>query len=81
VDGNHDNADLVRTATISQKFKTMTLTLHRNVPTQTVSISIVHGEGDTKIETIFNVTTDTLIVENKVYVKSNGQITVRQLRM
>lgn len=30
-DGSHDNANLVRTATISQKFKIMTLTFHRNI--------------------------------------------------
>jgi UDP-N-acetylglucosamine-lysosomal-enzyme len=28
-DGSHDNADLIRTATISQKHKVMTLTFHR----------------------------------------------------
>ncbi len=31
-DGNHDNSDLVRTATISQKHKTMTLTFKKYVP-------------------------------------------------
>lgn len=30
-DGSHDNAELVRTATISQKFKIMTLTFHRSI--------------------------------------------------
>lgn len=63
IDGNHDNADLVRTATISQKYKTMTLTFHRNVPLQTVQINIVHGEGDAKQEHFFNVTMDTLVRE------------------
>lgn len=30
-DGSHDNVELVRTATISQKFKIMTLTFHRSI--------------------------------------------------
>ncbi len=29
-DGSHDNGDVIRTATISQKNKVLTLTLHRN---------------------------------------------------
>jgi len=39
-DGSHDNSNLVRTATISQKYKIMTLTFHKDQPYQTVAISI-----------------------------------------
>jgi hypothetical protein len=39
-DGSHDNEVIVRTATISQKSKLMTLTFHRNISTQNVMISV-----------------------------------------
>lgn len=65
-DGSHDNADLVRTATISQKHKIMTLTFHRNISLQEVmlSISAEHGEGTNKtaVEKTFNITIDTTII-------------------
>ena len=41
VDGSHDNSDLVRTATISQKHKTMTLVLRKNKGRQPVGIRCV----------------------------------------
>eukprot|EP01114_Cavostelium_apophysatum_P003574 TRINITY_DN1353_c0_g2_i5.p1 TRINITY_DN1353_c0_g2~~TRINITY_DN1353_c0_g2_i5.p1 ORF type:complete len:1245 (+),score=388.40 TRINITY_DN1353_c0_g2_i5:191-3925(+) len=59
VDGSHDNSDLVRTATISQKYKLMTLTFHREKPKSTVVISITHEVAGNRIETVWNVTVDT----------------------
>jgi hypothetical protein len=41
VDGSHDNSDIVRTATISQKHKTMTLVLRKNKGRQPVGIRCV----------------------------------------
>jgi UDP-N-acetylglucosamine-lysosomal-enzyme len=65
-DGSHDNAELVRTATISQKHKIMTLTFHRNISRQEVVLSITteHNEGANKttVEKTFNITVDTTIV-------------------
>ncbi|EFA84682.1 putative glycophosphotransferase [Heterostelium album PN500] len=64
-DGSHDNAVLVRTATISQKNKIMTLTFHHNIPYQSVSISISYetGSGDTKktFTKDFNITLSTIV--------------------
>lgn len=40
VDGSHDNSDIVRTATISQRHKTMTLVLRKNKGRQPVGISV-----------------------------------------
>jgi len=59
VDGSHDNADLVRTATISQKHKIMTLTFHREVPRKVVVISITHEAGTQRLDTVFNVSAET----------------------
>mmetsp|Transcript_29765 Transcript_29765/g.41873 ORF Transcript_29765/g.41873 Transcript_29765/m.41873 type:complete len:1134 (-) Transcript_29765:66-3467(-) len=65
-DGSHDNAVLVRTATISQKHKIMTLTFHRNVTRQLVGISIsVENNGET-IEYAFNVSAETYSLESNL---------------
>jgi hypothetical protein len=45
VDANHDNAALVRTATISQRHKVMVLTFHRKQEGQTVTI-LLELQGD-----------------------------------
>jgi Stealth protein CR2, conserved region 2/Stealth protein CR3, conserved region 3/Stealth protein CR4, conserved region 4/Stealth protein CR1, conserved region 1/LNR domain len=57
VDGSHDNADLVRTATISQRHKIMTLTFHRNIAYQTIAISVTYElEDGVPIQIPFNIT-------------------------
>lgn len=61
VDGSHDNAALIRTATISQKNKVMTLTFHRNITRQDVSISITVEFNNSHEETIFNLTASTYV--------------------
>ncbi|KAL6078212.1 N-acetylglucosamine-1-phosphate transferase subunits alpha and beta [Balamuthia mandrillaris] len=53
VDGSHEDSDLIRSATISQKHKLMTLTFHRNVTRQDVAISIKTSEND--VETEYNI--------------------------
>ncbi|KAF2077558.1 hypothetical protein CYY_001176 [Polysphondylium violaceum] len=57
-DGSHDNSNLVRTATISQKYKIMTLTFHKNQPYQTVAISISYDkmvmENNTSVSKSFD---------------------------
>lgn len=58
-DGSHDNAVLVRTATISQKHKLMTLTFHHNTPRQSVAISVSHETAkDHSVDFTFNCTAD-----------------------
>eukprot|EP01113_Clastostelium_recurvatum_P003511 TRINITY_DN1152_c0_g1_i5.p1 TRINITY_DN1152_c0_g1~~TRINITY_DN1152_c0_g1_i5.p1 ORF type:complete len:1635 (-),score=329.21 TRINITY_DN1152_c0_g1_i5:43-4947(-) len=64
-DGSHDNSNLVRTATISQKHKIMTLTFHRNVTRQDVMLSISaeiprEGGNKTLVEHTFNCTLSTV---------------------
>lgn len=61
MDGSHDNAQLVRTATISQKYKIMTLTFFPNVPRQNVSISITAEINGVNQDFQFNVTAGTLM--------------------
>jgi hypothetical protein len=56
VDASHDNSKVVRTATISQKYKLMTLTFYPRMPRQNVAISITHKVGSEEIETTFNIT-------------------------
>jgi len=74
IDGSHDNADLVRTATISQKHKIMTLTFHRDVPRKVVVISITHEVGTEKFDTVFNVSAETIKNANET-VKGNENST------
>eukprot|EP01116_Phalansterium_solitarium_P014565 TRINITY_DN3229_c0_g1_i1.p2 TRINITY_DN3229_c0_g1~~TRINITY_DN3229_c0_g1_i1.p2 ORF type:complete len:1966 (-),score=685.19 TRINITY_DN3229_c0_g1_i1:6465-12362(-) len=57
-DGSHDNAVLVRTATISQKHKIMTLTFYPNIARQTVVISVSHEVNKESVESVFNITAD-----------------------
>jgi hypothetical protein len=63
VDGSHDNAVLVRTATISQKHKIMTLTFFPNIARQTVVISITAEINGVNTESVFNITADTKKVQ------------------
>lgn len=46
LDGSHDNTDLVRTATISQKSKLMIMTFHRNVTAHNVSVVLSYESPD-----------------------------------
>ncbi|GAM23564.1 hypothetical protein SAMD00019534_067390 [Acytostelium subglobosum LB1] len=77
-DGTHDNVLLVRTASISQKHKMMTLTFHHNITFQNVSISITFekGTGTEKVSITkdFNITLSTLVTptEPPVTLPSNN---------
>ncbi|KYQ88805.1 putative glycophosphotransferase [Tieghemostelium lacteum] len=64
-DGSHDNSDIVRTATISQKYKIMTLVFRQNITRQNVSISVSYEGTDKKpIEKSFNITISTEIKQS-----------------
>jgi hypothetical protein len=72
IDGSHDNAVLIRTATISQKNKVMTLTFHRNITQQDVSISITVEFNKTQEETVFNLTAGTYVLPTTLNITSNS---------
>ncbi|GAM17280.1 hypothetical protein SAMD00019534_004550 [Acytostelium subglobosum LB1] len=67
-DGSHDNAVLVRTATISQKHKIMTLTFHQKIAFQVVSISISYDTTGTTF------TKRSLVKEFTVIYNSNSTV-------
>jgi len=71
-DGSHDNGELVRTATISQKHKVMVLTFHRDQPHQQVLLSVTYSNG-TDIEISWNITLATLVRSSNA--TTNGTIT------
>eukprot|EP01117_Protostelium_nocturnum_P010349 TRINITY_DN3721_c0_g1_i2.p1 TRINITY_DN3721_c0_g1~~TRINITY_DN3721_c0_g1_i2.p1 ORF type:complete len:1019 (-),score=326.23 TRINITY_DN3721_c0_g1_i2:164-3220(-) len=61
LDGSHDNTELIRTATISQKHRIITLTFNRNIPSQLVTVEVNYQTEDgTKMDLLFNVTHSTL---------------------
>ena len=72
VDGSHDNAELVRTATISQKHKIMTLTFHRNIARQMVAVSITYDDSGKNVEFTFNITAETIEASGNVTATSGN---------
>eukprot|EP00818_Percolomonas_sp_WS_P009122 CAMPEP_0117453118 /NCGR_PEP_ID=MMETSP0759-20121206/10035_1 /TAXON_ID=63605 /ORGANISM="Percolomonas cosmopolitus, Strain WS" /LENGTH=1265 /DNA_ID=CAMNT_0005246093 /DNA_START=354 /DNA_END=4151 /DNA_ORIENTATION=+ len=54
--GSHDNPDAVRTSTISQTYKILTMTLFQNVSNQTVGVSVsgTDAQGE-EVELHFNI--------------------------
>ncbi|XP_072171737.1 N-acetylglucosamine-1-phosphotransferase subunits alpha/beta-like [Diadema setosum] len=63
-EGKYDNKEIVRTATIAQKFKTVHLLLYKNMSESTLTFHILgKGPNDTLLNVTFNVTVDTR--ENK----------------
>eukprot|EP01119_Soliformovum_irregulare_P013098 TRINITY_DN3457_c0_g1_i1.p1 TRINITY_DN3457_c0_g1~~TRINITY_DN3457_c0_g1_i1.p1 ORF type:complete len:1204 (-),score=445.63 TRINITY_DN3457_c0_g1_i1:46-3657(-) len=56
VDGIHDASTIIRTATISQKYKIMTMTFFRNVSKENVGVQISYESGADRIDVHFNIT-------------------------
>ncbi|KAK5580536.1 hypothetical protein RB653_000556 [Dictyostelium firmibasis] len=68
-DGSHDNAVLVRTATISQKYKIMTLTFHKDKEYQNIAVSITFDvtskkQKNTSITTTTTTKTNTTTLDS-----------------
>jgi len=61
VDGSHDNLDLIRTATLSQKHKILTVTLNHNQTRQMANITITLSRNGTDIHYSFNFTATTIL--------------------
>ncbi|KNC48218.1 N-acetylglucosamine-1-phosphotransferase subunit beta [Thecamonas trahens ATCC 50062] len=59
-EGSHDNSDMVRTATISQRNKIMTLTFHRDVNTTGVTLFVAGKAADgSTVAATLNITVST----------------------
>lgn len=56
VDGSHDNIAIVRSATISQKYKIITFTFHREITEQTISVFLDIDTDGVKRTVKFNIT-------------------------
>ena len=74
-DGSHDNADLIRTATISQKHKIMTLTINQKAKNRNASISISFESESSVVEFTFNITIEKSEEEASLLVNSTGNTT------
>eukprot|EP00002_Diphylleia_rotans_P001092 TRINITY_DN10607_c0_g1_i1.p1 TRINITY_DN10607_c0_g1~~TRINITY_DN10607_c0_g1_i1.p1 ORF type:complete len:1048 (+),score=167.37 TRINITY_DN10607_c0_g1_i1:41-3184(+) len=60
-EGSHDNTEIVRTATISQKHKIMVMTFYTNVTRQNIFVEISGYHNSTLKKAQFNVTVETSI--------------------
>jgi UDP-N-acetylglucosamine-lysosomal-enzyme len=61
-DGSHDNGEIVRTATISQRHKIMVLTFHRDQPRQQVLLSVTYDDNANQTEITWNITVTTMSI-------------------
>jgi len=66
-DGSHDNALMIRSATISQKYKIITFTFHKEITEQIVSVHLEIDKDGSKNSVKFNIShcTSTVPVESE----------------